>query len=89
METALTFGGTNLPTLYNMVAKLLIELAALESRLDLHHNVQQLDDNCVVATEGSLVLWRYLKSYKALAQSPENISFFLTSRLGKVGSSYL
>ncbi len=31
VELALTFGGCNSPTLYNMVARLLIELAALES----------------------------------------------------------
>ena len=68
VETALTFGGCNSPTLYNMVAKLLIDLAALESGLDLRHSCQQLDDNCVVATTGSLVLWKYLKSYRAIAE---------------------
>ena len=40
VETALTFGGCNSPTLYNMVARLLIELAALESGLDLRHSCQ-------------------------------------------------
>ena len=36
--------------------------------MDLRHSVQQLDDNCVVAAAGSLVMWKYLKSYRALAQ---------------------
>ena len=67
VETALTFGGCNSPTFYNMVAKLLIELAALESGLDLRHSCQQLDDNCITDTAGSSRLWKYLKSYKAIA----------------------
>ena len=50
-----------------MVAKLLIELAALESGLDLRHSCQQLDDNCITDTAGSSRLWKYLKSYKAIA----------------------
>ena len=67
MELALTFGGCNSPTLYNMVARLLIELAALESGMDTRHSVQQLDDNCCTASVGSKILWRYLKSYRGLA----------------------
>ena len=43
VELALTFGGCSSPTLYNMVVRLLIELGALESGLDLRHSVQQLD----------------------------------------------
>ena len=62
VDTALTFGGSNSPTIYNMVARLLIELAALDSGMDLRHSVQQLDDNCVVAASGSLVVWKYLRS---------------------------
>ena len=67
VEQALTFGGCNSPTLYNMVARLLIELAALESGMDTRHSVQQLDDNCSTASVGSRILWRYLKSYRGLA----------------------
>jgi hypothetical protein len=66
IETALTFGGCNSPTIYDMVAKLLLELAALESGLDLHHSCQQLDDNCIAATAGSLGLWKYLKCYQSI-----------------------
>ena len=51
-----------------MVARLLIEFAALESGLDLRHSVQQLDDNCVTADEGSRILWSYLRSYRSLAE---------------------
>ena len=52
---------------WGMVARLLIELAALESGLGLRHSCQQLDDNCIVATAGSLGLWKYLKCYRAIA----------------------
>jgi hypothetical protein len=50
-----------------MFAKLLIQLAAMESGLDLRHSCQQLDDNCIVATSGSLGLWKYLRSYRSIA----------------------
>ena len=46
----------------------MIELAALESGMDLRHSVQQLDDNCVVAAADSMVMWKYRKSYRDLAQ---------------------
>lgn len=39
-----------------MVVRLLIELAALDSGMDLRHSVQQLDDNCIVAAAGSMVM---------------------------------
>ena len=67
VERCLTFGGTNSPTLYNMVAKLLIDFARLESGLDARHSCQQLDDNCCAAAKGSLVLRKYLKSYRRIA----------------------
>ena len=67
VELALTFGGCNSPSLYNMLARLLIELAALESGMDTRHSLQQLDDNCCTASVGSRIRWRYLKSYRGLA----------------------
>ena len=57
VELALTFGGCNSPTLYNMVSKLLIDLAGLDSGMDPRHSVQQLDDNCATASAGSKVLY--------------------------------
>ena len=67
VELALTFGGCNSPTIYNMVARLLIDLAALDSGMNPRHSVQQLDDNCVTASAGSRILWSYLRSYRSLA----------------------
>ena len=61
VDTALTFGGSISPTIYKMVARLLIELAALDSGMDLRHSVQHLDDNCVVAAAGRRVMWKYRK----------------------------
>ena len=68
VELCLTFGGCNSPTLFNMVARMLIELACLDSGMDSRHSVQQLDDNCAVASSGSKMLWSYLKSYRSLAE---------------------
>ena len=67
VERCLTFGGATSPTLYNLVAKLLIEFAEIASGMDSRHNCQQLDDNCTAGAAGSLKMWEYLRCYRSLA----------------------
>ena len=68
LERCLTFGGVNSPTLYNMVAKLLINLAEIMSGMDPRHNCQQLDDNCTACTRGSQKMRKYLECYRKIAK---------------------
>ena len=68
LERCLTFGCSNSPIFFNMVAKLLIELAGLESGFDKKKNCQQLDDNCVVDALGSPSIFKYLESYRRIAE---------------------
>ena len=68
VELCLTFGCGTSPTHYNLIAKLLINLAELKSRMDPRLNCQQLDDNCSAGPEGSKVLRRYRKHYREIAE---------------------
>ena len=68
LERCLTFGGVNSPTLYDMVAKLLINLAEIMSGMDPRHNCQQLDDNCTACTRGSQKMRKYLECYRKIAK---------------------
>ena len=68
LERCLTFGGGNSPTLYNMVAKLLINLAEIMSGMDPRHNCQQLDDNCTAGPRGSQKMRKYLECYRKIAE---------------------
>ena len=68
LERCLTFGRVNSPTLYNMVAKLLINLAEIMSGMDPRHNCQQLDDNCTACTRGSQKMRKYLECYRKIAK---------------------
>ena len=78
VETALTFGGCNSPTLYNMVARLLIELAALESGLDLRHSCQR------TARVGSLLGVKGLLTVDVRKQLFIHMIIRIQGRLGTV-----
>ena len=47
---------------------LIIQLAELKSRMDKRLNCQQLDNNCSAGPEGSLILRRYRKHYRDIAE---------------------
>ena len=68
VELCLTFGCGTSPTHYNLIAKLLIQLAELKSGMDPRMNCQQLDDNCAAGPEGSQILRRYRKHYRDIAE---------------------
>ena len=68
VELCLTFGCGTSPTHYNIMAKLLIQLAELKSGMDPRLNCQQLDDNCTAGPEGSSILRRYRKHYRDIAE---------------------
>ena len=67
LERCLTFGCANSPTFFNMVARMLIELAEIQSGFDSKKNCQQLDDNCVVDAFGNPGIFKYLKCYRDIA----------------------
>ena len=67
VELCLTFGCGTSPTHFNLIAKLLINLAELRSGMDPRLNCQQLDDNCSAGPEGSHLLRRYRKHYREIA----------------------
>ena len=68
VELCLTFGCGTSPTHFNLIAKLLINLAELRSGMDPRLNCQQLDDNCSAGPEGSHLLRRYRKHYREIAE---------------------
>ena len=51
-----------------MPSSLLIQCAEVVSKLDPRCNVMQLDDNGTCNVEGSVLLRRYMKSYRDIAK---------------------
>ena len=67
IEKCLTFGGGNSPTLYHLPASLLKDWAEIRSGQDSRSTIMQLDDNCACGRKGCLILRKYRKEYRELA----------------------
>ena len=67
VETALTFGGCNSPSIYRMVASFVREVAEISVGFDPRHSVMVLDDLCSVGAEDSSLVDTFFQKYRELA----------------------
>lgn len=68
VETALTFGGGNSPSIYRMVASYVKEVAELAVGFDPSNNVMVLDDLCSVGSNEDEVLDKFFWTYRSMAK---------------------
>ena len=64
VEKALTFGGSNSPSIYRLMASFLKESVEMETGMDPQLNTMVLDDLCSVGREDDEVLYNYFYKYR-------------------------
>ena len=67
VETALTFGGCNSPSIYRMVASFVKEVTEIAVGMDPRHSVMVLDDLCSVGAADSSLVDTFFQKYRELA----------------------
>ena len=67
-ETALTFGGSNSPSIFRMVASFVKEVAEKSVGFDPLLNCMVLDDLCSVGPKGDKVVMDYFTTYRKLSR---------------------
>ena len=68
VEKALTFGGSNSPSIYRLMASFLKESVEMETGMDPQLNTMVLDDLCSVGREDDEVLYNYFYKYRDWAE---------------------
>ena len=68
VEKALTFGGSNSPSIFRLIASFLKESVEIETGMDPELNTMVLDDLCSVGREGDDVLYSYFYKYRDWAE---------------------
>ena len=68
VEKALSFGGSNSPSIYRLMASFLKEAVEIETGMDPQLNTMVLDDLCSVGREGDEVLYSYFYKYRDWAE---------------------
>ena len=67
VETALTFGGCNSPSIYRMVASYVKEVTEVMVGFDPRHSVMVLDDLCSVGAAGDTLVDEFFQKYRETA----------------------
>ena len=68
VEKALTFGGSNSPSIYRLMASFLKESVEMETGMDPQLNTMVLDDLCSVGREDDELLYNYFYKYRDWAE---------------------